>query len=302
MKSLLNIANLRTDLPLGGDSASQFIPWLVAIMVFLGILSTSGVAVFDAILSGWSRAVTGTVTVQVPSLGPTSEAEDEQARTTRAVRVLSDLPNVASVRVLTNSEIDTLIAPWLGEDVTTADLPLPDLIDVALSDDSIDAVKDLRAAVANVVPDAIVDDHRRWFEHLIELTEGFRILALGAALVVITALALTVIYATRASLAEFREVISVLHFIGARDIYVATQFAKRTLTAALRGCVVGLFVGTASLLSIGWLARSVESGFLPEVNLGVTFWLSVPTVALLAALLAMVTSFFTVLSTLRTMI
>lgn len=302
MKPLWTLTGWRTDLPLGGDSASQFIPWLVAIMVFLGILSISGVAVFDAILSGWTRAVTGTVTVQIPGLGPTAELEDEQARTSRAVRALNGLPNVASARVLTNSEIDALIAPWLGDDITSADLPLPSLIDIALTDDSTSAVDELRAAVIAVVPDAIVDDHRRWFEHLIELTEGFRALAIGAAFVVVVALALTVVYATRASLAEFSEVISVLHFIGARDLYVANQFAKRTLASAIRGCAGGFVAGLLSLVSIGWLAQNVESGFLPDVDLGLTFWLSIPAIALLAALLATVTAFFTVLRTLRTMV
>jgi len=274
----------------------------MAIMVYLGILSISGVTVFDAILSGWSRAVTGTVTVQIPSLGPTSELKDEQARTARAVRTLEALPNVATLRVLTNSEIDALIAPWLGEDVTSAELPLPVLIDIVMTDDSTNAVDKLREAVTDVVPDAIVDDHRKWFEHLIDLTEGFRVLAIGASLVVTAALALTIIYATRASLAEFREVISVLHFIGARDNYIAIQFAKRTLNSALLGSLAGLLSGGISILSIGWLARNVESGFLPEVELGFYFWLAIPVIALVAALLAMTTAFITVLRTLRTMI
>lgn len=294
--------HLRTDLPLGGDSASQFIPWLVAIMVYLGILSISGVAVFDAILSGWSRAVTGTVTIQIPSLGPTAESNEEEARTARAVRALDDLTNVSDVRVLTNSEIDALIAPWLGDDITSSDLPLPDLIDITLSDDSVAAVDALRNAVTAVVPDAIVDDHRRWFEHLIELTEGFRFLATGATGVVIAALALTVVYATRASLAEFGEVISVLHFIGARDVYVASQFAKRTLSSSMRGSAGGLVAGILSILSIGWLAQNVESGFLPEVQLGLLFWISIPAIAVIASLLAMVTAFLTVMRTLRTML
>lgn len=302
VKAAWKFTNLRTDLPLDGDSASQFIPWLMAIMVYLGILSMSGVAVFDAILSGWSRAVTGTVTVQIPSLGPTAELEDEEARTSRAVRTLEALPNVDTLRVLTNSEIDALIAPWLGEDVTSAELPLPALIDIVMTDDSTNAVDELREAVTAVVPDAIVDDHRKWFEHLIDLTEGFRVLAIGASLVVTAALGLTIVFATRASLAEFREVISVLHFIGARDNYIASQFAKRTLNSALRGSVAGLLAGGISILSIGWLARNVESGFLPDVELGIYFWLAIPMVALVAALLAMTTAFVTVLRTLRTMI
>ena len=294
--------SLRTDLPLGGDSASRFIPWLVAIMVFLGILSVSGVTVFNSILSGWSRSVTGTVTVQIPPLPASTEQDANEARTTLALDVLTALPNVESARVLSNEEIDALLAPWLGEGAATSNLPLPDLIDVSLSDESADALANLNTAVIAVVPDAIIDDHRRWFEHLIDLTEGFRTLTIGVATVVTLALALTVIYATRASLAEFKEVISVLHFIGAKDMYVASQFAKRTLVAAAKGCAGGLAAGLFALIVIGLLASNVESGFLPEISLGFVFWLTSPLVAILAAGLAMITAYLTVLSTLRSMI
>jgi cell division transport system permease protein len=296
------VISLRTDLPLGGDSASRFIPWLVAIMIFLGTLAVSGVSVFDTILSGWSRAVTGTVTVQIPALPADSEQEANQARTDRAVIALTDLPSVEGVRVLAHSEIDALLAPWLGEAAAASDLPLPDLIDVTLGDGSTTSIEELRSAVTTVVPDAIIDDHRRWFEHLIDLTEGFRLLAIGVALVVTTALALTIVYATRASLAEFREVISVLHLIGARDVYVATQFAKRTLIAALKGSAGGLIAGALALFAIGLLARNVESGFLPDIELTLGFWVLPLLVSLFATTLAMVTAFTTVLSTLRSMV
>jgi len=294
--------SLRTDLPLGGDSASRFIPWLMAIMVFLGILSVSGVAVFDTILSGWSRAVTGTLTVQIPALSAINEDSANQARTDRAVAALESLPSVRSVKVLKNTEIEALLAPWLGDAAAIRDLPIPVLIDVSLSDESTAIIEGLRTAVTTVVPDAIIDDHRRWFEHLIDLTEGFRLLTIGIALIVTTALALTVVYATRASMAEFREVISVLHLIGARDIYVATQFAKRTLSAALKGSAGGLLAGVFTQIAIGLLASNVESGFLPDIDLGFGFWISLPLVSLAAAVLAMITAYITVLSTLRSMV
>lgn len=294
--------SLRTDLPLGGDSASRFIPWLMAIMVFLSILSVSGVAVFDTILSGWSRAVTGTLTVQIPALSAINENSANQARTDRAVSALRSLPSVRSVQVLESTEIEALLAPWLGDAAAIGDLPIPVLIDVSLSDESTVIIEELRAAVTTVVPDAIIDDHRRWFEHLIDLTEGFRLLTIGIALIVTTALALTVVYATRASMAEFREVISVLHLIGARDIYIATQFAKRTLSSALKGSAGGLLGGAFALITISLLASNVESGFLPDIDLGFGFWISLPLVSLVAAGLAMITAYITVLSTLRSMV
>ncbi len=292
----------RTDLPLGGDSASRFVPWLMAIMVFLGTLAVSGVNVFDSILAGWSRSVTGTVTVQIPPLPAQDDVSANLDRAERAVRALEDVGAVESVRLLSGEELDRLLEPWLGTATPSADLPLPALIDVTLADRSEDAVAAIAAAVTEIVPDAVIDDHRRWFDRLVGLTEAFRLLAIGITTVIVAALALTVIYATRASLAEFRDVIDVLHFVGARDRYIAGQFAKRTLETAAKGAAGGFVLGLVAVLIVSWLAGSVESGFLPDVSLGLRFWLSVPAVAVIAALLAMTTAYITVLNTLRAML
>ena len=294
--------DLRSDLPTNGDSASSYIPWLVSVMVFLGILAFSGVSVFDTILSGWSRSVSGTLTIQVPALQVDQDAGANAKRADRLISSLETMSAVESVRALSATEVDALLAPWLGDDAGTSNLPLPILIDVSLADDApqdIDAIYD---KVITLVPDAVIDDHRRWFEHLIDLTEGFRLLAVCITAIVTLALALTVVYATRASLAEFKDVIAVFHFIGARDMYVATQFAKRMLLAAGKGSLLGLFLGTLAILSISWLAQSVESGFLPDITFSWAFWLSVPLVALAAMILAMITAYVTVLGVLRNMI
>ena len=293
--------DLRSELPLGGDSATAYIPWLVAIMVFLGTLAVSGVHTFDSILQGWSRSVTGTLTVQIPSAASEASRSEPTAQIDRVVRALNATQIVDSVTVLSESELNNLLAPWLGDDIGASNIPLPTLIDVTLTDEAPQTLEELRTAIAEVVPNAVVDDHRRWFEHLIELTEGFRLLALCVVCVVAIALALTVVYATRASLAEFKDIIALFHFIGAQDMYVATQFAKRTFLAAFKGSVGGCTSGTVTLLLIGWLAQNVESGFLPDVSLGLSFWLTLPFIGILAALLAMVTAYITVLGTLRTM-
>ena len=291
----------RSDLPISGDSASGFIPWLVAIMVFLGILAISGVTIFDTILSGWSRTVTGTLTIQIPAL-PSDQFDSEKSdRADRVVAALQSVPSIQSARVLTESELDALLSPWLGDESGMSDLPLPTLIDVTLEDEAPSTLNDIRDIVLDLAPNAAIDDHRRWFEHLIELTKGFRMLAFCVAIVVTLALALTVVYATRASLAEFREIIAVFHFIGARDMYVAAQFSKRTLLAALKGSAGGLVGAFVTLLSIAFLARNVESGFLPDISLSWMFWFSLPIIAVLASILAMITAYVTVMGTLRTM-
>jgi len=293
--------DLRSDLPHGGDSAAAYIPWLVAIMVFLGILAISGASTFDSILKGWARSVTGTLTIQIPPNIADQNADVARIEIEKLLATLRTLPSVESVNVLSDADIDRLLAPWLGEDIGSSGIPMPILLDVTLADDASQNLDNLRRKIQEVLPDTVIDDHRRWFEHLIALAEGLRILALFVSIVVTAALSFTIIYATRASLAEFRDIIAVFHFIGARDGYVAGQFAKRTFLAAGKGSTWGFVTGGVALFAIGWLANNVESGFLPEVALGVTFWLTLPMIGLIAATIAMVTAYLTVIGTLRNM-
>lgn len=292
----------RSELPRGGDSATAFIPWLVAIMVFLGTLAVSGVLTFNSILDGWSRSITGTLTVQLPPPPPDTDQQVYDSQVKNILATLEDSPAVDTVLLLSDEQLAALLSPWLGEDLNNDEIPLPTLIDVTLAQDTPAIIEGIRTDIKAVAPDAVLDDHRRWFEHLIDLTEGFRIIAYWIAVVVSVALALTVVYATRASLAEFSDIISVFHFIGARDMYVASQFAKRTFVAAAKGSVGGLALGALTLMVIGWLARNVESGFLPDISVGLAVWLALPMIAVLAALLAMTTAYLTVLGTLRTML
>ena len=58
-----------SDLPLRGDAASRFLPWLVALMVFLISVAVAAAFVLDQVASSWDHDVAGTVTIQVSPVG-----------------------------------------------------------------------------------------------------------------------------------------------------------------------------------------------------------------------------------------
>jgi cell division transport system permease protein len=64
-------------------------------------------------------------------------------------------------------------------------------------------------------------------------------------LLVLAATVLSVSFATRGAMATNRPVVEVLHFIGARDNYIAAQFQRHFLVLGLKGGAIG---GGAALL------------------------------------------------------
>jgi cell division transport system permease protein len=288
----------RSDLPLDRDELSRFLPWLVTFMVYLAVLALAGTLVLNTLAERWDRDVSGTLTVQIsPGAGP----RDDEARLHTALAMFRELPGVAYAEPLDQGSLMALLEPWLGDMEATADLPLPQLIDVALTPDAELDIAALSRRLAATVSGATIDDHSIWLARLVGMVRAVEALA-GAILVLICVSTVgTVIFTTRTGLAVHREAIEVLHLIGAQDTYIARQFASRAMALGLRGGVVGLALAVPTLLGIGFLSARLEAGLLPRLTLSVEHWLALAILPLAAALIAMLTARFTVMRTLARM-
>lgn len=291
----------RSDLPLKGDATSRFLPWLVALMVYLSAVAVAGTFVLAGLVSRWDHDVAGTLTVQVaPVPGEVGEMmTDERVR--QAVDLLRRTQGVKSARALDKQQIIALLEPWLGSAEVVRDLPLPRLIDVTVDPDARMDLGDLADRLGNTVPGASLDDHRVWLSRLINLSLTTQWVAIGIVLVIGGVTSATVVYATRTGMAVHKGVIEVLHQIGAHDDYIARQFADRAFSLGFAGGLLGLALAVPTLGLIGWAARRVEGGFLPSLSLPIAGWVVIALLPLAAAGLAMYTARLTVHGTLARM-
>ncbi|KAF0223225.1 MAG: cell division transport system permease [Rhodospirillaceae bacterium] len=290
-----------SDLPLKGDATSRFLPWLVALMVYLSAVSLAGVFVLNGLVHSWDHDVSGTLTVQVqPVPGEAGEAlTDERVR--QAVELMRRTPGVLAARALDKKQILALLEPWLGNTDVVKDLPLPRLIDVIIDPDANLELLELADRLARSVPGATLDDHRIWLSRLINLSRTTEWVAIAILVLIGCVTSATVIYATRTSMAVHRSVIEVLHLIGAHDDYIARQFADRSFALGFSGGVIGLALAVPSLTAIGWAARRIEGGFLPSLSLPITGWVMIAMLPVIAAVLAMLTARLAVHGTLARM-
>ncbi len=287
---------MRSDLPLRRDTASRFVLWLVMVLVFMAALAVTVNSYIGVLLNDWNQSVTGTLTVQIPM----AEGGDKvtQAAVNKVVDVLKRHPGVSSAEALPRAKIASLLKPWLGDGAIVDDLPLPALIDVELRDDTPEALAAISASIKTAAPDAVIDDHRVWLNRVMSLAQGFSVLALTIMVLVTGALGLTIVFATRASLAEFAQVIEILHVVGAKDRYVAGQFARRALVQGIVGGAAGLALYAPALALVAWLANRVDPEILPNATLPMSHWLALAVLPLAAGLLAMITANMTVRRTL----
>jgi len=286
----------RTDLPLDRDASGRFLPWLVAVMVYLAALALICAIGANKVVTRWDQGLAGRMTVQVP----TSEPEGDN-RADEVLAALKAIPGVRSAETLGAEEIARLLEPWLGTGAAYQDLPMPTLIAVRIDRAAPPDMAQLRRRLTQIAPGTVLDDHQSWLGKLLDLARSVQLVA---ALVVglVGASAVTmVIFATRMGLSVHGRVIELLHLVGAQDSYVASQFQAHALRLALRGGVLGLLMAVLTVLLVANLLGQSDAVALPDLSLLPIEWSLLPLLPLVVALIAMVTARLTVLRTLGRM-
>jgi cell division transport system permease protein len=247
----------RRDVPLVPPDAIAIraLVTVIAIMTFLASLTAGTAVLVSDVSRGWRQDVAREMSIQLkPVTGRNIELDikkvEEIARAT---------PGVKDVTALSPSESERLLEPWLGTGLDLKELPVPRMIVLKLaSDTQIDLAK-LRTALSQNVPGSNLDDHRQWIDRLTVMSRTTVLVAIVIFGLVLVAMALAVAFATRGAMAGSREVINVLHFVGAEDAYIARQFQRHFLWLGLRGGLIGggLAIATfltGSLLSHRWIS------------------------------------------------
>jgi cell division transport system permease protein len=291
----------RLDIPLNRDSSVRFLPWIIALMVYLAGLALAGTLVLQGALERWNASLAGTLTVQLP---PAEAGKPDPLPAT--LELLRATPGVIRAEALTRAATAKLIAPWLGTSLSPDDLALPRLIDLRINPAAAPDLAALKARLADAAAGAVLDDHRLWLDRLAGLAISMEATALAIVLLIGGAAVLTVVFTTRAGLAVHHAVIEVLHLIGARDSYIAGQFERQALDLGLRGGLVGLLLTVLTLFGIGRAGAPValfgeRVRLLPTMQLAAWHWLVLAILPAAAALIAMLTARMTVLRALKRM-
>ncbi|MGH7076413.1 MAG: cell division protein FtsX [Stellaceae bacterium] len=293
----------RYDIPFARDGSVRFLPWLIALMVYLAALAVAGLLLVDGALANWNRSLSAAMTVELP---PAAVGAKHEAGIAPVLTLLRQTPGVVAARLLPRRDVAKLVRPWLGDGAAIGALPLPRLIDVRIDPARRPDRDALRRRLDRLAPGAVLDDARRHFDRFFRFGLSVEFTGIGIVLLIGSAAMLTTIFTTRAGLAVHQDVIEILHILGARDRYIARQFARQALMLALRGGVVGFVLAVATLFGLGHAAATASVlgqgvRLLPAVTLAPWQWASLAALPIAAALIARVTARAVVARALRRM-
>jgi len=157
----------------------------------------------------------------------------------KAATVARAFPGIGDVRPYSKEESTKLLEPWLGSGLTLDQLPVPRLIVVKVSPGAAPDIPQLRRMLLEQVPGATLDDHRGWVERMRAMAATAVAAGIGILILMIAATILSVTFATRGAMATNKTVIEVLHFVGAKNGFIAGHFQRHFLLLGLQGGAVG---------------------------------------------------------------
>jgi len=280
--------------------AGRALVTVVAIMTFLASLAAGAAILISDTSRGWQESVAREMTIQIrPAPG-----RDLAADTAKAAGLARGTPGIASVRAYTKAQSDELLQPWLGSGLDLSELPVPRLIVLVLDRNQRPDIDALRKRLAESVPGSSIDDHHLWLERLALMARSVVFVAGAIFFLVLFAMVLAVSFATEGAMAGNREIIDVLHFVGAADSFISRQFQKHFFRLGLRGGAIGgAFAITAFFLSqfLASSLRATPGGDQLEAMFGdfSLSWNVYAAIALIGAGIAIVTALVSRLIVLR---
>ena len=303
--SSVNLISRKQELQLHGESTSLFLQIMISIAVFIFAITLSGVLSINSMLNNWNNSILGSLTVQIMPINNMDKEKalaETLAHQDKAMAFLKELDGVESVVSLSDAQLAQLIQPWLGDDVNIDKLPVPRIIDVKLEKNANIDFNKLSADLNKVSEFASVDNHKLWLNKLITFANGLKFLATAILALVILITSGAIFYTTKMSLGLHKTVIEILHIMGAKDAYIAQQYARRMGALALIGGLFAIVFAVPTIFIIGNLAMQIEGGIISDANLNNNDWMLIVSLPLFSLTIAMLTAYYTVKQTLHKMI
>ncbi len=229
-----------------GSVTGRSLTLVISIMCFLACLTAGAVYLMNQSANAWLRDIASEVTVQIEA----REKSDIERELREVATFLGRQPGIVGAKALSLETSAGLLEPWLGQTEGLKNLPVPRLIAVEVNRADPPDFAALRATLSKQFKGVTLDDHRLWQQQIRTVTRSFALGGLAILVLVGAATTAVIVSATRSALAANREIVEVLHFVGATDRFIASQFQRHFLSLGIRAGIVGAVMAGLAFLGI----------------------------------------------------
>lgn len=292
-------ADKNQELPIDEGYSKTFLRVTVAVSVFLFAITLAGVLGINSMFENSKKQVVSNFTVQVL---PLPDAQESREDLLKIVSFLEKYPDIEQVTVLSDAELRALLQPWLGANVDIEMLPIPKLLDVKIRNGRNFDYRELTVRLSEISAQASINDHNLWLSRLLKFINSLKMLAVTVLILVAGGCVASIVYAAKTGLNVHRDIITILHTMGATDEYIALNYVKQISHMSALAGIIGAILSVPAILIIGHMAQGIEAGIFNSVTFGMEEWVMILLLPFVSAALVAFTAYVTVVKTLRHMV
>ena len=235
-----------------GSVTGRSLTLVIAIMCFLACLTAGAVWMIKQSSDAWLRDIASEITVQVEP----KDKGDIDKSVKDVVAYLEKIPGIKAVKPLSLEDATGLLEPWLGSSDALKSLPVPRLIAIEIDRNEPPDLEEVSASLTKQFKGVALDDHRRWQQQIRAVTRSFALGGLSILALVAAATTAIIVSATKSAMASNRDIVEVLHFVGATDKFISREFEKHFLRLGIRAGIVGavlamlVFLGMPAIMDL----------------------------------------------------
>ena len=229
---------------------------VIAIMSFLACLTLGAVYMVNQSANAWVNDITSELTVELDPVN----APDLEKKVTLVSLFLAKQKGVTKVKPLSGEDSAKLLEPWLGQSSALQALPIPRLIAIEIDRSNPPDIQLIKSALSQNFEGVTLDDHRRWQAEIKTLTRSAALAGLAVLTLVAIATIAVIVPATRSAMASNREIIEVLHFVGANERFISREFERHFLGLGVRAGLMGAIAAAIAFLLLPFMMQLLGGG------------------------------------------
>ena len=258
---------------LKNKAANIFLAWIILSMIYLAVVTLTGVLISNSSSKEWLESVDNVVTVQVSDPNAKSEVDVASTRLETIVKKLRITAGINKIEIFDEEQTLGLLNSWLSQDILN-DINLPTLIEVKLNKPI--NKEQISQTIGSLIPGVSIDDHSRWKQKLMFLIDIIENLGWIIFILILIVCLASIIFAIAMNIANNGEVINLIDLMGGGSSFIAEIFQKQILLVIGPSALIGSLIAIVTLFILNDYLGTLLQGILPVSisNLGakLDFW------------------------------
>ena len=229
---------------LKNKAANIFLAWIILSMIYLAVVTLTGVLISNSSSKEWLESVDNVVTVQVSDPNAKSEVDVASTRLETIVKKLRITAGINKIEIFDEEQTLGLLNSWLSQDILN-DINLPTLIEVKLSKPI--NKEQISQTIGSLIPGVSIDDHSRWKQKLMFLIDIIENLGWIIFILILIVCLASIIFAIAMNIANNGEVINLIDLMGGGSSFIAEIFQKQILLVIGPSALIGSLIAIVTL-------------------------------------------------------